>query len=656
MSKRLFFTKIETKIFIFLSCVILIATGIILWQKQRDLIYLTTDNLFSQESLGMTYALYDLGVTDINNDDWLDIFSANHNAKQLFLINNQGTEFSEKADQFGFPENYEAAAQPAPDPLSEVKNQGLYIYWHNYELVIRALKTEQLKGRVKGLVIVPELATEKISGTMTSKSNRTNALSGGTIYARLVNFNSESDGELRIKFPASEPFFQPLVKLGSGLDLSQVYLGTAQKHPDNYEFALPPINSLPYMDRHGMAWTDYDDNGKPDVFIVRGGMSGMMAKLAPETTDEFLFQTESGFENRIEEFGLVKNSCASRQVAWVDFDGDGQLDIYVECGRKLPLNSLQPNQLHQHTPEGKFIEVSAEKNLDLAGVGKFLWLEVDNDLDQDLFWVNETSIFLYLNQSGEFVSQLLGENPGIIQLTVADYDLDGDPDIFAGSRRGSTLFVNDRGSYAKVDPESMGLPIKSFAANWVDYDNDGLVDLHTIPRGIYRQLPNHQFEETGLLKVNIDNFGGYAFSSWFDADNDGFRDLLLGKREPISVQEKRQLEKEDITQLSKVQKSEVLLYRNLGNDNHWLQIQLTGLLGNVPALGAKVKVITADGVQTQQVGQSEGSDLSQGHYRLYFGLGKNQRVDAVEILWSDGKIQTITNPPIDQLLKLTMTP
>ena len=63
-----------------------------------------------------------------------------------------------------------------------------------------------------------------------------------------------------------------------------------------------------------------------------------------------------------------------------------------------------------------------------------------------------------------------------------------------------------------------------------------------------------------------------------------------------------------------------------------------------------MEVVTSEGVQRQQVGQAEGSIRSQGHYRLYFGLGKQQTVNSVKVFWPDGQLQEIKNPASDQLL------
>ncbi|NEP05341.1 MAG: CRTAC1 family protein [Okeania sp. SIO2G4] len=643
--------KMKRNIFIFVGIILISLLVVLLRPQDKDKYPLNANSGFIQEEISPAYSLFDLGVADFNQDTFLDIFSTNHNGPQIFLINQQGEDFKDGLSELGLPQNYEATDTPVPDPLANKTEPGLYIYWHNYELIIAAQGLTNPEN-LEGLVIVPLLATSTESDQISTNIRKTNALSAGIDKVQVVRFNVKGNGRLSIKFPAFYPFFPPLFRLNPRADIKNIYLGSRFQPATSIDFALPPINALPHMDRHGMAWNDYNNDGNIDIAIVRGGMQGKMSELSPNAKDELMLQQSSGFEDIGEKVGLAKAGCAARQVAWVDFDRDNLLDLYTMCGRKLPPNSRYPNQLYRQTPEGRFINVADEKNLGFKDMGWFTWLDIDNDLDMDLFWADETTFWLYRNESGNFVAENLGEQKGVVnQLAIADYDGDGDLDLFSASRRESILFTNVDGKYQATDPESVGLPKKAFAANWVDYDNDGLIDLHTLRYGIYRQQPDRTFKKINLLEVSSPKtFGGYAYCTWFDVDNDGDRDLLMGKSTKMPDWEKRQRKDKDITELAKYSKSRVLLYRNPGNDNHWLEIELKGAPGNSVAIGAKVKVITANGTQFQEVGQSEGSWRSQGHYRLYFGLGKQDKINSIQVIWPDGQNQEILNPDPDRLL------
>ena len=93
----------------------------------------------------------------------------------------------------------------------------------------------------------------------------------------------------------------------------------------------------------------------------------------------------------------------------------------------------------------------------------------------------------------------------------------------------------------------------------------------------------------------------------------------------------------------------VTAFRNADNTNHWLQVELDGGSGNRQAIGAQVTVMTAGGSQIQEVGSTDGAFFSQGHYRLYFGLGENAKADTVKIRWSDGHVQEFRDVAADKL-------
>ena len=98
---------------------------------------------------------------------------------------------------------------------------------------------------------------------------------------------------------------------------------------------------------------------------------------------------------------------------------------------------------------------------------------------------------------------------------------------------------------------------------------------------------------------------------------------------------------------------DVFAWANERTDNHWLNIDVSGDDGNRQAIGAQVTVYTPNRMQTQEVGINDSSFFSQGHYRLYFGLGDSEQADRVTVRWTDGKTAELTNVAADQLLHVT---
>ena len=126
----------------------------------------------------------------------------------------------------------------------------------------------------------------------------------------------------------------------------------------------------------------------------------------------------------------------------------------------------------------------------------------------------------------------------------------------------------------------------------------------------------------------------HARSVWFDANNDGAFDVLLG----YSFDPGRRFEWKTRFFISK------------GSTNHWLGMRLVGPTGNREAIGARVLITSGGRKQLQQVGQLDGSLFSQGYFWLHFGLGQQEAVKNVKVFWPDGSIQELNNVPANQTL------
>ena len=225
-----------------------------------------------------------------------------------------------------------------------------------------------------------------------------------------------------------------------------------------------------------MAWADFNGDGLLDVYITRGGLKGNMGRFPKMFSDELMCNRGNSFENCITSSGIRKNNNRGRAAEWIDHNADGLLDVFIG-------NEITPNQLFEQRSDGSFSDVASELGLDVADSGPFVWLDVDNDGDMDLLITKSSNISLYVNQSGSFKERSVGPGGWGGQFTVSDYDLDGDLDVFRASPQANLLLVNDKGTFDVVKPTSLGLPAKGVAAAFVDYDNDGLPDLHVVPGG-----------------------------------------------------------------------------------------------------------------------------------------------------------------------------
>lgn len=646
-----------------------------------------TENWFTSQSLSFNnYNLFDIGVTDINNDDQLDLFTTNHNSLGNLMIGDGTGKFTNVVSQWKFDQNPEFPGFADTDKTPTFDAPGLYLFWYKRTLVLKAFKIDN-QTEFRGQINI--LSKSQVTYDSSTKVTLIKDQLPHSVVESQISFQFLGDGQLNI-----EPrYFAPTsLLLNKDVPLAKVYIGLEKIQPKSHNVDLKTLR-----DRHSIAWADYNGDGNIDAFITRsGGAFG-----SPETFGQFfnrhlLSNKGKTFEDLTQESAISESACRSVTGKWVDFDGNNNLELYVVC-----IDGT--SRLYQQDTEGKFRDIAPKVGLSPSKItskqggwqnnGPFVWLDADGDGDMDLFRSYQQSLTLYVNQSGVFEETTISSLPKVmdaltLKFSVVDYDRDGDLDILAVSGYGNIFLENRDGNYTVTDSTAIGLPSASLNANWVDYNNDGLPDLHDTLEGLYYQLPKHHFKKAHILSQE---FKGLSFpleprTLWFDFDNSGSQDLFmaalvhnnwksaiwnstlyrrLGFTHPWFQKnfhpyaEYKNLKKERFNKADHKGSDFIWqgqLYRNINTQNHWLKIKLIGPPKNPQAIGAKVIIPTTDGQILQQVGTMEHSNYSQSYFPLHFGLGKDQTVKSVKVLWTDGQSQEITNIQGDQLLTIKWEP
>jgi len=186
--------------------------------------------------------------------------------------------------------------------------------------------------------------------------------------------------------------------------------------------------------------------------------------------------------------------------------------------------------------------------------------------------------------------------------------------------------------------------IPSVSAVAGDFDNDMDLDLYVVNSLRTVNYPNRLYENIGGAFRIVPNAGNAAGNMTgigqnvvtADYDQDGFLDLYVmngGFEPPFSDTGEHQL------------------FRNAGNNNHWIEIDLEGIASNRDAIGAKV-FVTAGGVTQWREQNNKMHYYSQDHKRLHFGLANNVAIDEIRIIWPNGTVQRLRNIPADQIIHL----
>jgi hypothetical protein len=293
------------------------------------------------------------------------------------------------------------------------------------------------------------------------------------------------------------------------------------------------------------AWGDFDNDGDLDLLVsIKGG-------------EVRLYRNDDGFFVSIgEQLGLPLKGDQIRGLSWGDYDNDGDLDILAGSNvRPTPSRTY----VYRNDEGKKFVEVAESIGLEILGrtSRQSNWIDYDNDGDSDLYAANRSgSNQLLNNENGVFTSLEYASGVYDPRRTVGacwfDIDNDGDLDLFLANQSGDsdTVARNDISKFVDIAPElGMDQTLRTQAEGGVgcavgDYNNDGYLDLYVATYGenlLYKNNTDGSFTEVAksLGVVNPDYTVGAA---WGDYDNDGFLDLLAvgyntidGQYEPYGV-------------------------------------------------------------------------------------------------------------------------
>lgn len=427
--------------------------------------------------------------------------------------------------------------------------------------------------------------------------------------------------------------------------------------------------ALTEMRSGGAVWTDYDNDGKKDLYVLNHGANTLFRN------------TGSGFLDVTSTAGVGDTGKGST-ATWGDYDSDGKLDLYVtnwscypECD---PIDErLAQDRLYHNNGDGTFEDVS-----NLLGFEKLLGAgftasfgDFDGDQDADIYVVNDAlwnpignvlwrndgpdedgtcGGWCWTDASTETGAGVVIEGMG---LAVGDYDNDLDLDLYFSNMVNPNALMQNTGNgffrerAKKAGVDTINGPTVGWGTSFLDYDNDGWLDLFmsttsfrnidpdTPPDGMHFGHPNLLYHNEG-----DGTFSNKTPANWYeiprrsmgvataDYDQDGAVDFITGDWD-----------------------SGYRLYRNkTANrlDNQWISLRLTGG-GNVnrDAIGARVYITTDDGqIRMQEV--KSGSSLGAGNdTALHFGLGDSS-VTWVMVHWPDGRVQFVDGIRMNRLSEI----
>jgi hypothetical protein len=422
----------------------------------------------------------------------------------------------------------------------------------------------------------------------------------------------------------------------NGYDVSAPPVGQPNRLYRNDDGSLTIVTEGPLAESMGISsgatWGDYDGDGDLDVFITN-----------QQDENNFLFRNEGDWTFlAVTDAPMTTDGGHSYAAAWIDVDGDGNLDLFVANGG---MSHLGANRLYRNRGGGEF-ELITEGDLvttEAATCG-IAWGDYDNDGDPDLYLANtgfappgnidalyrNEGDFRFTKVEGTVLTETGAPTSGA-QWVDVDGDLDLDLCVTVMYGLANQLYLNDGGNFSRGDAGDLVLDSGyTYTINFEDYDNDGDVDALAGEWGgvaaLYFNDGTGRYTRARSIDVgqHIDYVGAMASA---DFDGDGRVDVLLGNWPNMPGDGEPNV-----------------LLQNDTPPRHWLTVRLDG-----SAIGSRVTLTTQSGVQMREIASQHGF-RGQSAPTAHFGLGDASRVESLTVRFPNGVTKTLENVPADQVV------
>jgi hypothetical protein len=408
---------------------------------------------------------------------------------------------------------------------------------------------------------------------------------------------------------------------------------------------------------------DFDNDGLVDVLVLRGAWMDTQGKFPVSLLRNI---GNLRFVDVTKQAGLAERMAPTQTATWLDYDGDGWLDLFV--GRESTGQNRHPCELYRNNRDGTFSEVAAEVGVALTGYVKAVVSgDYDNDGRPDLYLsIADVPNALFHNDGrqpdGKWRFSNVTAHAGVEQPIYSfpaffvDYDNDGWLDLFVAAYKAGAedvaaeylglpakadharLYHNERNGTFRDVTKAVGVAtvVPTMGLNFGDLDNDGWLDFYmgTGNPDFSTLVPNRMFRNDGgrrfLDVTTAGNFGhlqkGHAIA-WADVDNDGDQDIF-----------------EEMGGAYQADRAYSALYENPGTPHGWISLELEGSAANRSAIGARLKVTlrTPRGPRIVYRTVSTGGSFGSSTLRQEIGVGDATGITSIEVRWpGSGRVQLV---------------
>ena len=449
---------------------------------------------------------------------------------------------------------------------------------------------------------------------------------------------------------------------------------------------------------NGISFVDFNKDGWDDISICTG----------PNDTPKFYLNIDGIFFTEVN-LNLGIQSYQNKQICWVDYDNDGDRDLFIT-------SNTYGNRLFNNTGNLIFEEVTEASGIETSNVftNGASWADVNNDGCLDLYLSNHTgtesgipNLFYQSNCDGTFTE--VSEEIGLFNRLAPsfcsgffDYNNDGWLDLYVANDRFSANFLyknNGDGTFTDVSEESnTGVVMDAMTVTVDDFNSDGYFDMYItntpehvstpfLGNALFKNETNETFKNVSETAGTM--FYGFAWgASFIDVENDGDLDLYVSSSYDGTYMDYPSFALyENIGNLEFVQNTQMgfegdnhVSYGNavgdinndglldiivLNNNNdipcvwenknadvgNYLKLNLIGTESNIDGIGSRIEISVNGQLQYRHVMCGEGY-LSQHSFVEQFGVGDASSIDYVKVYWPSGIEDVITNVGVNQKINI----
>ncbi len=380
-------------------------------------------------------------------------------------------------------------------------------------------------------------------------------------------------------------------------------------------------------------WIDYDNDGDKDLFVT-----------CLSDVNRLYNNHKMVFTDVTDESGLSMAKLKTYGATWGDIDRDGWIDLYVT--NKRTDDEININNLYLNLGDGKFQDITLSSYTADSMKRPFCasFVDINNDLFPDIYIAQDkkaTNTLLKNMGEGVFSDISVTSNSNIVMdgmsVTAGDFNNDQYLDIYITNiPEGNKLLKNNGDeSFLEVAMES-GVDYLGYAwgANFLDYDNDGDLDLYV--SGMLEgsdEVPSILYTNTGMGNFTYQDLG---FS----------RDTVISYSNAIG----------DINNdgfpdiiVNNYDNYRSMLWKNSAGNNHWIKVKLEGVSSNRDGIGAFIYIYYSGSEFMHYTGSANGFLGQNSSYNM-IGLGNTETIDSLKVLWPSGQEDIIRKISSNQTL------